>query len=55
LTAAYLWWLVGGVGDESVGEGGLPVYKGPYACGGSMYRDVKVAYSVISFGFRCEM
>jgi len=47
--------VVGGVGDDGVGEGGLPVYRGLYACGGSVYRDVKVVYSVISFCFRCEM
>ena len=47
--------MVGGVGDDGVGEGGLSVYGVLYACGGSAYRNVEVAYGVVSFCFRCEM
>ena len=47
--------MVGGVGDDGVGEGGLSVYRGLYACGGSVYRNVQVAYGMVSFCFCCEM
>ena len=47
--------MVADVGDDGVGEGGLYVYGGLYACGGSVYRNVEVAYNVVSFCFRCEM
>jgi hypothetical protein len=47
--------VVGGVGDDSVGEGWLSVYGGLYACGGSVYRNVEVAYGVVSFCFRREV
>jgi len=47
--------VVGGVGDDGVGEGGLSVYEGLCACGDSVYRNVEVAYGVVSFCFRCEM
>jgi hypothetical protein len=47
--------VVGSVGDGSVSEGRLPVYRGSYVCGGSVNRDVKIVYSVISFCFCCEM
>jgi hypothetical protein len=34
--------VVGGVGDDGVSEGGFPVYRGSYVCGGSVNRDVKI-------------
>jgi hypothetical protein len=47
--------VVGGVGDDGVSEGGLSVCGALYACGGSVYRNVEVAYGVVSFCFRSEM
>jgi len=56
LTAVYLWcaeWLE--VGDDGARECGLPVYGGFNVCGGSVYGDVKIVHSVISFRFCCEL
>ena len=47
--------VVGGVGDDGVRECVLPVYEGSNVCGGSVYGDVKIVQSVISFYFCCEL
>ena len=47
--------VVGGVGDDGVHECGLPVYGGFNVCWGSVYGDVKIVQSVISFCFCCEL
>ena len=47
--------VVGGVGDNGVRECGLPVYGGFNVCWGSVYGDVKIFQSVISFWFCCEL
>ena len=47
--------VVEGVGDDDVLECGLPVCGGFNVCGGSVYGDVKIVQSVISFCFCCEL
>jgi hypothetical protein len=57
LTAACLCRLgvVRCVGVDGVRECGFPVYGGSDVCGSSVYGDVKIVQSVISFCFCCKM
>jgi len=43
------------VGNDGVCECGLPLYGGFNVCGGTVYGDVKIVQSVISFCFCCEL
>ena len=47
--------VVEGVENDGVLECGLPACGGFNVCGGSVYGDVKIVQSVISFCFCCEL
>ena len=57
LTAAYLWCagLLEVQMIKDVRECGLPIYGGSNVCWVSVYGDVKIIQSVVSFCFCCEL